>query len=166
MKKIVIIGIGNDYRSDDAIGLVVVRRLKEQTPFGVTILEQSGEGAALMEAWKDAAAVIAVDAVQSGSLPGTIHRLDAQAQPMPRAFFHYSTHAFSVAEAVELARTLQQLPPRLVVYGIEGKNFTAGIGLSAEVHKIVDKVATRVIEEIRALITGETNCTNSLSSTT
>jgi hydrogenase maturation protease len=164
--KTLIIGMGNDYRCDDAVGLVVARRIRQSHPVGVTVLEQSGEGTALMEAWKDADTVIVVDAVQSGATPGRIHRLNAQAQKIPASFFHYSTHAFSVAEAVELARALNQLPPRLILYGVEGKDFAAGVGLSAEVEKAASGVKARVIEELRALTTGQTVCTNSHSSTT
>src|ERR1035438_6419832 len=123
---IVIIGVGNEYRSDNRAGIAVARRLRALFPTGVTILEESGEGTALMEAWQGAAWVMLVDAVRSGASPGTIHRLDARATSVPTGFFHYSTHAFSVAEAVELARSLDQLPPHLIVYGIAGEHSAPG----------------------------------------
>jgi hydrogenase maturation protease len=146
---IVIIGVGNEYRSDDAAGIAVARRLRALFPTGVTILEESGEGTALMEAWQGAAWVMLVDAVRSGASPGTIHRLDARAAPLPMGFFHYSTHAFSVAEAVELARSLDQLPEHLIVYGIEGANFAAGVELSPAVEQAVEAVVERIAEEVR-----------------
>jgi hydrogenase maturation protease len=144
-----VIGVGNTYRRDDGVGIVVVRRLQEQLPAGVRIIEESGDGAALLDAWKGATMVILVDAVHSGAPPGTIHRLDAHAEPIPRRFFHYSTHAFGVPEAVELARVLNQLPPRLGVYGIEGRNFSAGVGLSAEVEQAAKGLVAQVLNEIR-----------------
>ncbi|MBI2928176.1 MAG: hydrogenase maturation protease [Verrucomicrobia bacterium] len=139
-----IIGIGNRYRRDDGVGIVVARRLAPERLDGIRVIERSGEGAALLEAWQGAERVIVVDAVQSGAPPGTIHRLDARAQPMPTRFFHYSTHAFSLAEAIELARALDQLPRRLLVYGVEGADFTAGEGLSPEVAAAVDEVVHRL----------------------
>ncbi len=148
-RRLVIIGAGNVYRRDDAVGLIVARRLKAEHLDDVRILEESGEGAALMESWKDADTVILIDAVHSGGAPGTIHRLDAHAQAIPTGFFHYSTHAFSVAEAVELARALNQLPPRFIIYGIEGKDFEAGEGLSPEVEKAVEEVVRLVLCELR-----------------
>ena len=117
-----IIGLGNDYRSDRWGWGGVARKLGAESLDEVRILEETGEGAALMEAWGGADFVILVDAVHSGGEPGTIYRIDAHAEEIPRSFFHYSTHAFSVAEAIELARALGQLPRRLVIYGIEGKN--------------------------------------------
>jgi hydrogenase maturation protease len=144
-----IIGLGNHYRGDDAVGLVVARRLKEAAPEGVRVLEESGEGAALMESWKGAATVILIDALHSGAKPGTVRRLDAHGQPIPTRFFHCSTHAFGVAEAIELARVLSQLPPRVIVYGIEGKSFEAGLGLCPEVEKAGQEVVKRVLEDLR-----------------
>jgi hydrogenase maturation protease len=154
-QKIVLIGIGNEYRTDDAVGLTVARRLKEEAPEHIAVLEASGEGAALMELWKGADAAILVDAVSSGAPPGTIHRFDAVAEPIPTKFFHYSTHAFSVAEAIELARALNRLPPCLIVYGIEGKSFEAGIGLSPEVEGAAQNVVKRLVRDIRTIRSGD-----------
>ena len=147
--EILVIGIGNEYRGDDAVGLIVARRVKDLHLVNTRVIEESGEGASLIEAWKDAHTVILADAVSSSSKPGTIHRFDAGAQRIPSKFFHYSTHAFSVAEAIEVARTLNQLPPRLIVYGIEGKNFRAGPGLSPEVEQAAQEVVKHIMEEER-----------------
>jgi len=149
---IVVIGVGNEYRSDDGAGIAVARRLRTLFSAGVTILEESGEGAALMQAWQGATWVMLVDAVRSGASPGTIHRLDARATPLPMGFFHYSTHAFSVAEAVELARSLDQLPAHLIVYGIEGASFTAGVEFSPAVEQAVEAVVERLAQEVRDLL--------------
>jgi hydrogenase maturation protease len=46
-----------------------------------------------------------------------------------------------MAEAVELVRVLDQLPRRLLVYGIEGEIFTAGIGWATEIAQAVAIVA-------------------------
>ncbi|MBI3962082.1 MAG: hydrogenase maturation protease [Deinococcus sp.] len=142
-------GVGNVYCGDDAVGLVVVRQVKAQAPDQVRVLEHSGEGAALLESWKGADAVVLVDAVFSGGKPGMIYQFDAHAQPIPAQFFRHSTHAFSVAEAIELARVLHQLPPSLTVYGIEGRDFQVGKGLSQAVAKAVPEVVQRVLQQVQ-----------------
>jgi len=146
--RVVVIGVGNLYRRDDAAGLLVAQRLRHKAPGHVTVIEQVGELTALLETWKDAHIVVLIDAVLSGADAGTIHRLDAQAGAIPQEIFRYSTHAVSVAEAVELARALGQLPPKLVVYGIEGKDFGAGLGLSPEVEGRVAELTERVLREL------------------
>jgi hydrogenase maturation protease len=144
-----IIGIGNEYRGDDAVGLIVARRLKECLADSVTVLEQSGDGVSLMDAWRGAETVIIIDAAMSGAGPGTIHRYDANTRPAPKSYFCCSTHAFGVAEAIELARALGNIPQRLVVYGIEGKNFAAGVGLSAEVEKAAGETVRQALATIQ-----------------
>jgi hydrogenase maturation protease len=147
-----VIGVGNEYRGDDGVGVVAARRLRALLPECVSVLEESGEGAALMQAWQDAVWVVIIDAAHSGAPPGTVHRLDARLETAPAGFFHYSTHAFSVAEAIEMARALDRLPAQLIVYGIEGESFAAGFGLSPAVEKAVDAVVERVAGEVRAAL--------------
>ena len=148
-QQILIIGLGNDYRGDDAVGRVVARRLKAIEGYNLRVAEESGEGAILIEVWKKADLAILIDAIHSGGAPGTIYRFDAATRAILGRLFHHSTHAFGVVEAIELARSLDQLPARLIVYGIEGKNFESGIGLSVEVQRAADEVFRRVKEETR-----------------
>jgi hydrogenase maturation protease len=141
---ILVIGVGNEYRGDDAIGLLVARRVRELGLENVIAIEESGEGAHLIEAWKGAETVIIVDAVSSGANPGSVYRFDAVAQRIPSKIFRHSSHAFSVVEAIELARTMSQLPPHLIVIGIEGQSYEAGVGLSPEVKQGVEEVVNRI----------------------
>jgi hydrogenase maturation protease len=65
-----------------------------------------------MEAWRGVETVIIIDAVMSGAEPGTIRRLDAKTQPLQKDAFRCSTHAFGVAEAIELSRARGELPQK------------------------------------------------------
>ena len=146
-----LIGVGNPFRRDDGVASVIVRRLQNLLPPHVALLEQTGDGADLLEAWKGFHTVILVDAVQSGEAPGTIQRFDAGAEKLPVWFSHCSTHAFGVAEAIELARTMGDLPPRLIIYAIEGLDFSAGTDLSPEIAASVEEAAALVLHELRQL---------------
>jgi hydrogenase maturation protease len=148
--RALVIGIGNEYRSDDAAGLLVARRLREVGGKGIVVLEQDGDGTRLMEAWTGAALVFLVDAVYSSAPPGTVHCLEATVNPIPAAPFRHSTHAFGLVQAVELGRTLKQLPDRLVVYGIEARNFQAGTGVSHEVEQALERVVRDLLSAIEA----------------
>ena len=89
-----------------------------------------------------------VDAVAPIGEPGRIHRFDLTDGPVPIAIAPRSTHAFGVAETVELARSLGRLPSDLVVYLVEGERFTTGAPLSPAVAKAVDEVAELIIAEL------------------
>ena len=150
MSETLVIGVGNAYRGDDGAGIAVARKLAERKLPGVRVVEMNGEGTSLVEAWKDAPSVLLVDAVSSGAVPGTIHQFVPQSGPLPTRLEHRSSHSFGVAEAVEVARALGRLPPRLVIYGIEGSLFNDGQGLSPEVERAVGKVVGRLVSEIKA----------------
>ncbi len=145
-----VIGVGNPLRGDDGVGACVAQRVRASALAGVEVREATGEGAALMELWRDCTEVVLIDAVSGAGEPGRIHRFVANEQPIPAGFFRYSTHAFSVAEAIELARVLGTLPPRLVVYGITGETFAPGIGLSSPVAAAVEPTARAVLAELDA----------------
>ncbi len=147
---ILVIGIGNEYRSDDRVGLVIIRALKEKNPPGTKIIENDGDGLNLMDTWKVARVVILVDAVSSTSEPGTIFRYNALTEQIPTQLSFHSTHAFSIAEAIELGKTLHQLPPNLLLFGIEGKNFASGTNISPEVENAIPKVIEEVMKLIQA----------------
>ena len=140
--NILVIGIGNAYRSDDAAGLIAARRVKERVSGHCSVIEHTGEGAALMELWKDADTIIVIDAVRS------VSRFDASLRPLPVSMFRNSTHAFSVPEAVELSRALKQLPRQLIVYGVEAQNFEAGTNLSPAIDFAMQTVVQRVLQEL------------------
>jgi hydrogenase maturation protease len=146
---VLVIGVGNPYRRDDAAGLIAARRLGEAAGGRASVREETGEGAALLEAWDGADAVIVLDAVSSGARPGTVRRIDAHRETIPVEAFHSSTHAFNVAEAIELARVLHRLPRRLIVFGVEGARFDAGVGLSPPVARAVERLVARALRELK-----------------
>jgi hydrogenase maturation protease len=143
-----VIGVGNEWRGDDAAGLLVARQLRRCGRTSFAVLEHNGEGAALMESWERWDTVVVVDAIRSGAEPGKVYRFDAISQPLPSKIRHGSTHAFSLGEAIELGRALNQLPAHLVVYAIEGQNFEAGDRLSSQVEGVISAVADRILREI------------------
>ena len=146
-----VIGVGNEFQGDDGIGRHVIRELRGILPSDVLVVEEQADAANLMEAWKDADHVIIIDAMVSGALPGTIMRFNAAEMPLPREIFpHFSTHSYSVAESVELARLLDRLPARVTVYGIEGKQFKTSEQLSNELLQKTQEIVKVVVQEINA----------------
>ncbi|MEO5337650.1 MAG: hydrogenase maturation protease [Magnetospirillum sp. WYHS-4] len=142
MSGLLIVGVGNRFRSDDGAGPRVVDLLLAQ---GIEAMELAGEGAELIESWAGASDVVVIDAAKSGAKPGTVYRFEAARKPLPAGFFHYSTHQFGVAEAIETARALGRLPASMTVYGIEGRCFSFGEDLSPSVAAACEAVAAEII---------------------
>lgn len=146
--EVLVIGVGNMLRGDDGVGPAIIAALAARGLPGAQLMICQGDGLQLMETWKRADRVILIDAVTSGGKPGTVYRFDADQQALPADLSFSSTHAFGVVEAIELARALDQLPSRLVIYAIEGQRFAIGTGLSPEVGRGLDDVVGRIVGEV------------------
>jgi hydrogenase maturation protease len=144
-----LIGVGNRFRGDDGAGLEVASRVRRAHPPGCRILEEEGEPRSLIEDWALVKEALVIDAVWTGAEPGTLHRFDATSDPVPAEVFGSRTDALGVADAVELARKLDKLPPRLSVYGIEGASFEKGEGLTPAVEKTVERLVEELCDELR-----------------
>jgi hydrogenase maturation protease len=146
--RCVVVGVGNPTRGDDAAGPMVARLLRRVLPHEVEVTEHRGEATDLLTRIEGAAAAFLVDACTSDSAAGTVWRFDVAAAPLPQRAFGLSTHGFGLAEAIELARALGRLPPRCIVYAIEGDLFESGAPLSPPVAAAVADVARRLRAEI------------------
>lgn len=150
----VVIGLGNPQRGDDGLGREVIRRLQvlltdKNLPAGaVELLEHNGEAADLLELFESTNAAMLVDACVSGQAAGHIRRFDVSAAPLPNSDWQMSTHGLGLAEAIELARALGQLPVHCLVYTVEAANVTTGTKLSPVVAAAIDSVCEQVIDNI------------------
>jgi hydrogenase maturation protease len=145
---VLIIGIGNPDRGDDAAGILVARLLRER---GIEAIEHAGATLNLLDLWAASDRVILADAVVSGAAAGSIHVWDPWKEPLQRITFRASTHEFSLADTIELARTLDRLPKWLRIYGIEGKHFEAGTGPCKEIAAAAGRVAEEIESRFAAL---------------
>ena len=154
VERLVLVGIGNPDRGDDAAGRIAVRSLRGQVPSLVEIIEQSGEPSALLSVLAEVSMAIIVDASRSGALAGTLQRLDANAGSLPRYRLDLSSHGIGVAEAIELARALGQLPSHCIIHTIEGACFDFGAPLSPPVQAGLSTIAERISQEFDAFKAG------------
>jgi hydrogenase maturation protease len=148
--KALVVGIGNDLRGDDEAGLAVARMMKGEQPASVSILELNNNVTALLDHLPGFDVAMIIDATQSGSPAGTIQRFDASTVPLPDGRLTRSTHGMTVGSILELARIQQQLPKKVLVYGIEGKQFIHGSPMTPEVERAVRIVAQMIYADLGA----------------
>ncbi len=149
--RVLLAGFGNEFRGDDGVGIFIARGIEKRDWSGVTVLRYQGEGLDIIEKWQGFEAVVLVDAVSSGGPPGTVHRIQIPEQELSSHFQGCSTHAFSIAQTIALAKTLKRLPSRLIIYGIEGASFEMGSGLSSDVKEAAQGVINQIIKDIEAI---------------
>jgi hydrogenase maturation protease len=147
MAAIRIIGLGNELRGDDAVGLLAARQLRQTIGDRAEVIEADLAGVDLIESMKGARVAILIDAARSGKNPGMIHRLDASDSPIGVRMRPHSSHALGISDALELSRSIGVLPAKVIVYGVEAGNTEAGQALSSAVAKALDEVVGQIIRE-------------------
>jgi len=132
LRKVLVLGLGNDILTDDAIGLRIIRQLRSQnhTPPSVHLAETSEMGLALLDFITGYDAVLLVDSIQTGRVPpGQIHDLDAEgfARVTGR-----TPHFLGVGETIALGRRLGLAMPNTArVIAVETQDpFTLGTELT------------------------------------
>ncbi len=158
MSGAVVLCIGNPFRHDDGVASAVAELARRSLPSRVGVLELDGEPARIVDAWARSELAIVIDASRSNARPGSIRRIEVGAHDLLPAMRPASTHGYALGDAVELGRALGRLPERLVVYAVEGTDFSEGPGLSdlvaAAVPDVVDRVAEEVLADARARSSG------------
>ncbi|MBF0166527.1 MAG: hydrogenase maturation protease [Alphaproteobacteria bacterium] len=144
-----VVGIGNEFRRDDGVGLILAERLKARQIPALDVVLHHGEGTGLMALWQGRSLAVVIDAVSSGKPAGSLHVIDAVRDSVPPDLILFSSHAFGLAEAVEMARNLDQLPKQLWIVGVEGQDFKHGQELSRDVASALDLA----LETVLTLIT-------------
>jgi hydrogenase maturation protease len=149
--KILVVGVGNEERGDDAAGLLVARGLRGKGLPNVGIHELRGHMALLLEIWNDTEIVYLVDAACSGAAPGTLHRFEVGEMRADANILRISSHTTDLASVVELGRVLGRLPRRVIIFGIEGATFVVGKGVSSAAKRGIEKAIAAIAEELEKL---------------
>ena len=146
-----VIGLGSEHRGDDRSGLEVVRALRDRVRGAARLVEGPADATALLDLWEGREWVIVVDAVRSGRPPGAVVRLEVAPGEVPGPLGATSTHGLSLADAVELSRSLGRLPARLTIFGIEAEELGVGDRMTPAVAAAVQEVCGRVLDELGPL---------------
>ena len=145
--KTLVIGIGNRYRGDDAIGPLVVDAIRRAASSGrqeIETIVTDGDLSDLALRWQADNDVIIVDACRSGRPPGTIQVVDGLTTTIETGPYPVSSHGIGLAEAIELGRLLGRLPRSLAIFAVEAATFDHFAPLSEPVAVALTEVATEV----------------------
>jgi hydrogenase maturation protease len=156
--SIVVVGVGQSLRGDDAVGVLAVKAWQESFPNTLNLSEVRAEttelpGLSLLESLSGADHGIIVDAVNNGRPPGEINILGEQ---VLSAFKDGSgfAHGWGVAETIQLGRNLKRddLPPRIWIIGVEANQFDIGEHLSPEISENLPAIASTIDQLVNRLL--------------
>ncbi len=154
--SVLVLGLGNDILTDDAVGLHVVRQLRERLVGhpGIAVEETSEMGLALLDFFVGQRVVVLVDAIQTGRVPpGSVHELEAD---QLRQLTGRVPHFLGVGETLALGRHLGlEMPEQVKILAIEVADpFTLGTELSptiqAALPDLVDRLGRMVADCVPA----------------
>ena len=133
-EALLIIGVGNVLMGDDGVGPRLAAALQRDAsllPVGTRVIDGGTLGLSLLPALDGAGTVLVLDALDTGSPPGTVTLLRGPAcegalgQPL-------SAHQLAVADLLAAAR-LTGYAGGVAVLGIQPGDVTAGVELSPAV---------------------------------
>jgi hydrogenase maturation protease len=150
-RRLLVVCVGNPDRGDDGLGPLVAKTLAGALPADVRLTCANGDMLGLIPQWSGVDGMICVDAAALLTTPGRIHRFDLATTELPRDMAPPSSHALGLAEAIALARALEQAPRHIVVYAVEGAAFAGGAAMTPAVATAAGEVARRVVAEVESL---------------
>ena len=154
--RILIAGVGNELRQDDAFGVLLAQKLQQETSFppSVKIMEIGSAGIHLVQQLFDGYDVlILLDIVKWGGGAGTIHFKEIEVKDIgelptdEKNEFLADMHYINPLKALMMAKALKVLPKQVLFLGCESKEHEEiGIGVSAVVEAALP-VAFKKIED-------------------
>jgi len=147
--KPLVVGLGNDLLSDDAIGVLTARELHKEIGDQADVIESNLTGVALIDLFIGYKQVIIIDAIYTSRFkPGTIIELDPKdlsAIPNP------SPHYTGLPEMIKIADQLNlEFPKEIKIFTIEVVDpHTIGGKLSEPVASAMGKLVSRVKEYLQ-----------------
>ncbi|MGO9154215.1 hydrogenase maturation protease [Mycobacterium sp.] len=145
---IVVIGLGNTYRTDDGVGIAAAVALDELALPGVRVVIDVAEPMSLLEAWSGVKLAVVIDAaVVTSPTPGRIRRCTLSDVVTPCDGL--SSHSVDIGRAHALGHVLRRVPDALVVFTVEVADTRHGFGLTPQVARSVPELVGMVVSEIR-----------------
>lgn len=149
--KTLVLGIGNTIRTDDGVGIHIVRELKNKIDNpDIDIKETSLAGFILIDLLRGYDRAIVVDSIKTTNAKvGDIYKLTPDS--FKKTIRMASSHEINFATAVELGKKMNiKMPAPILIYAIEIKdNTTFSEQCTPEVQAVIPKVIRMIEDELK-----------------
>ena len=159
--KILVAGVGNVLRADDAFGVEVARRLEAtELPDGVKVVETGIGGIALVQELQEGYdALVVVDAVDRGRPAGQLMLIEPDVVDVNALTWSEKhdlladMHLATPERAMMLARALGVLPQKLLMVGCQPLDpESIGTAMSEPVRDAVDRAVVEIVRHVNELV--------------
>lgn len=143
-----VVGLGNEFRGDDAFGIVVVQQLVESFPDLAEYILEQNDLTRLLDRWEDRKVIIVDALFAPNPKPGQIH----QARSLEEISFintkQYSSHGVDLLQLNALAETINRLPKEVYIIGVEGSSWEMGSNMGPQMAEAIPEVIQLVLARI------------------
>ena len=147
--KTVVLGLGNPYLRDDAVGIAVTKELRScGLGEGIIVRAHQTFDLWLLSEFSGASRLIIVDAVRSGSVPGTVSEYEVAPRQDPLSSLP-ELHSLELHDLIDFASRTGLLSCPVTIIGVEPKDCGVGEGLSPEVERAIPEVVALVAARSR-----------------
>lgn len=147
-----VIGLGSPIMGDDGFGLHVLARLRDRwhVPSSVELVDGGTWGMTLLPLIEDSDHVLFIDAINTGSAPGTVTVVERE--QLPRYFMlKLSPHQVDIREVLAACELRGTMPSVTVAFGAQPEVIDMTTELSRSCAARVDDVADLVAERLGQL---------------
>jgi hydrogenase maturation protease len=146
--KIALLGLGNLMRTDDAVGMLTLRRLEERSllPPEVRVIEGGTLGLDLLHSLRGISHLLVLDAVDSCTTPGTLKRFEGQqVDDLPVS---KSVHLLGFSDLMGALRLMDAAPEEVVLLGVQPASTEWGTDLTPEVEPALHALMEAAVEQL------------------
>ncbi|HYA74977.1 MAG TPA: hydrogenase maturation protease [Roseiarcus sp.] len=149
---VLVLGLGNVLLGDDGLGAAALARMERsyRIPPGVRLEDGGTLGLSLLGLLADADRVILVDAVRTGSAPGTLVRIDGD-DVMDAVRERLSPHQIGVADLLDAARLIGCYPTTVTLLGLTPESIDLNVMRSNAVDASLDELVEAIVREVQSL---------------
>jgi len=147
-REMVVLGLGNPMRTDDAVGVQAVGLLAndKRLPAGVRLVEGGTLGLELLYHVENASHLLVLDAVEANESPGTLMLFRDQAlEALPCG---RSIHLLGLADLLSALRLTGRTPGDVMLLGVQPGYTGWGTELTLEVQTAMPRLIDKALEQL------------------
>ena len=142
--KTVVLCLGNPYLRDDGVGTAVAKELQRRNlGEGTLVRAHHTFDLWLLSEFSGASRLIIIDAVWSGSSPGTVTEYEVAPRQGPLSSLP-GLHSLELHDLIDFASRMGLVSCPVTIIGVEPRECEVGEGLSPEVERAIPEVVALV----------------------
>ncbi|MCX7983975.1 MAG: hydrogenase maturation protease [Bacteroidetes bacterium] len=160
--KVLVVGIGNELRQDDAVGIIITKRIEALKLPYITVRYVKDDLTKLYTLWEGYSIVVLVDAMECGKEPGACTILPLTSETLQQLKYKSigTTHSLPLLAVIGISKVLGNAPSQVYLVGVQIRSVMVGEQLSKETEQYISEVIQKILRVISQLVNGYQSFSN------